>query len=407
VVEDKKVELVSGAGDWPSLRAAIDAGCDSLFFGLKDFNLRDNASNFDLLELEKIIKLLHRNKRKAYLVLNTIIYNHELKKLEKYLKEAKRAKVDGVVLWDLAALELASRLGLKIHLSTQASVANYLSLRKYFDWGVRRVVLARECGLSDIREIKEEIKKEDFSCQIEAFAHGAMCVSVSGRCFLSEFSFGKSANRGKCLQVCRRNFKIIDIQDNQEYILGQDYILSPKDLCSVDFIGQLISAGVDALKIEGRRRSPEYIYLVTSVYRKAIDAFYQNKLDDAYKVKLKEELRKTYNRGLSSGFYFGQPREWQSSQLQNKYEKVYLGRVFKFYKKIMVAELEIKHKMLKKGDVLLFIGKVTGAKFAKAEQIQINHQFIDSVSPGQKCGIKLDIEAKSGDKVFLWKPKKK
>jgi U32 family peptidase len=405
MVKTKKIELVCGAGDWPSLRAAVEAGSDSVYFGLKKFNMRDNASNFDILELKKIVNYCHKYKRKAYLTLNSLIYDDEVSELEKILKKAKTTKIDAVILWDMAAFEIANQLGLKIHLSTQASVANFFSVNKYFKDGAKRIVLARECRLWQIEEIAKKIKKEKIDCQLEAFAHGAMCVSISGRCLLSELSFSKPANRGRCLQVCRREFKIVEAQDKNEYILGSDYILSPKDLSTIDFIDQLILSGLDSLKIEGRRRSPEYIFIVASVYRKAIDAFYQNKLNEEYKKDLIKELQKVYNRGFSSGFYFGQPKKWRSKELKNQYQKIYLGEVIKFYKKIGVAEIKINNGFLNQEQTLLFIGKTTGAKFTKVDQIQINHQFVDKVESGQKCGIKLDFTVRPKDKIFIWSRK--
>lgn len=405
MVKEKKIELVCGSGDWASLQAAVSAGADSIYFGLKKFNMRDNALNFDILELKKIVDFLHRRQKKAYLVLNTLVYQQELKELKRFLEAAKTAKIDAVILWDMAVFQIAQQLGLNIHLSTQASVANFSALKKYAQDGAKRVVLARECRLSQIKAIAGKIKKEKLDCKLEVFIHGAMCVSVSGRCLLSEFSFNKSANRGRCLQVCRREFKITDAQDGDDYLLGQDYILSPKDLCTIDFIDQLFSAGVDAFKIEGRRRSAEYISVVVSAYRKAIDAFYQNKLDNNYKENLKKELSKVYNRGFSSGFYFGKPEKWISKELENKYQKIYLGRVKKFYKKINVAEIEVSNGSLSKGKKLLFIGPNTGAKFAEIDQIQINHQFVDKVESGQKCGIKLNFTVKPQDKIFIWSKK--
>lgn len=403
---DRKVELVAGAGDWASLRAGVDAGADGIYFGLKKFNLRANAFNFQLSQLEKITAFLHKNKKKAYLVLNTILFNSEIREAKKYLLRAKQAKVDAVIVWDMAFLELAKEVGLSSHLSTQASVANYPALKKYVQEGVKRVVLARECSLTQIKAIWEKIKKEKLDCSLEVFAHGAMCVSFSGRCFLSQFSFGESANCGRCLQVCRRNFKIIELQDNKEYLLGKREILSAKDLATLSFLNQIISSGVGALKIEGRRRPPEYIYLVVSVYRRAIDLFYQGKLSLSEKSKLKKTLKQTYNRGFSSGFYLGQPRQWQSRGLEATYQKIYLGQVRKFYQKINVAEIKIANKIsLAKGESLLFTGKTTGVKFARAGEIQINHNPVELVLPGQSCAVKLNIRARPNDKVFIWRKK--
>jgi len=367
--------------------------------------MRNLAANFDILEIKKVMEVLHKNKRKGYLALNVIVYDKEINKVEKILQEAKKAKVDGVILWDMAVFSLAKKLGLVIHLSTQASVSNLLALKKYSELGVKRVVLAREVRLADIKNIIRAIKKEKINCEIEAFIHGAMCVSISGRCFLSQYSFAKSANRGECLQPCRREFLIADIQDDAQYIIGQDYLLSPKDLCTIDFIDELIKAGINAFKIEGRIRSPEYIKVISGVYRKAIDAFFANKLDKDLKEKLNKELKTVYNRGFSSGFYWGQPDNEKCRELENTHEKVYAGEVIKFYKKINVAEVLIRNEPIKKGDQILCMGKNTPASFAAVGDIQINHEFVDSIERGQRAGLKLPFIAKRNDKVFIWRKK--
>jgi len=401
----KKPELVAPAGDWSALRSAISAGCDSVYFGLKGLSMRNLASNFDLSEIAKVMKLLHKNKKRGFLALNVIVYNKEISKLKKILSEAKKNKVDGVILWDMAVFRLAKDLGLTVHLSTQASVSNFLALKNYHALGAKRIVLARECGLLDIKTIVRRIKKEKLNCQIEAFIHGAMCVSVSGRCFLSEYSFAKSANRGECLQPCRRQFLISDVEDEVQYLLGQDYILSPKDLCTIDFIDQLIALGIDAFKIEGRNRSPEYVGVVTSVYRRAIDAYFSKKLTKSLKAKLKDELATVYTRGFSSGFYRGQPKDAVSKKLEHTHEKVYVGEVLKFYKKIGVAEVWVRDHPLKKGDRIVCFGKSTPASFAKVSDIQINHVFVDELARGEKGGLKVPFILKPKDKVFIWRRK--
>lgn len=404
----KKPELVAPAGDWSALRSAMAAGCDSVYFGLKGLNMRNLASNFDISEMNKVMKLLHKNKKRGYLALNVIIYNKEISKVKKILLEAKRAEVDAVILWDMAVFGLAKDLKLPVHLSTQASVANFLALKNYHGLGVKRVVLARECGFSDIKAIVKRIAKGKLNCQIEAFIHGAMCVSISGRCFLSEYSFSKSANRGECLQPCRRQFLITDIEDEAQYLLGQDYILSPKDLCTIDFIDQLIASGIAAFKIEGRNRSPEYVGVVVSVYRRAIDAYFSNKLTESLKAELKDELATVYTRGFSSGFYLGRPQQPKNStsrRLEHTREKVYVGEVLKFYKKIGVAEVWVRDHPLRKGDQILCFGKNTQASFARVDDIQINHVFVDELKRGEKGGLKLPFVLKPKDKVFIWRQK--
>ena len=401
----KLPELVSPAGDWASLRSAVASGCDSAYFGLKGINMRSLTTNFDISELKKITGFLHKNKRKAYLALNVIIYNKELKKVEKILKEAKKAEVDAVVLWDMAVFSLAKKLGLRIHLSTQAAVSNYQALTAYSRLGARRIVLARESSLADIKMINRAIKKGKVKCEIETFIHGAMCVSVSGRCFLSGYSFLEPANRGRCLQPCRREFLISDTQENKQYIIGKDYILSPKDLCSIEFIDKLIEAGASALKIEGRGRSPEYVGVVTSVYRRAIDAYVQGKLSLKLKKGLKKELKSVYNRGFSSGFYLGDPSEERSRKLEATHEKIYSGEIIKFYKKIKVAEVRVRNEPLRKGDRIVCMGKNTPASFAQLKDLQINHEFVNIIDKGERGGIKLPFPAKRNDKIFIWRKK--
>ena len=401
----KKPELVSPAGDWSSLYSAIAGGCDSLYFGVKHLNMRSLATNFDILELKKIMDILRKNGKRGYLALNVIVYNRELKKVRKILEEAKKAKVDGVILWDMAVFDLAKSLGLKIHISTQASVSNLTALRYYHSLGTKRVVLARECRLSDAKNIASAVSKLGIDCEIEAFIHGAMCLSVSGRCFLSEFSFSKSANRGQCIQPCRREYRVIDAEGECEYVLGKDYILSPKDLCTLEFVDSLIKAGINAFKIEGRIRSPEYIGVVTHVYRRAIDACFRNKFTEKLKSKLMSELHEVYNRGFSSGFYWGEPKKSVSRDLESTHEKVYLGEVVKFYKKINVAEVRVRNGILKKGDKVLCMGKNTPASFATVKDIQINHNFVDRISKGQTAGVKLPFAVKHNDKVFIWREK--
>ena len=403
----KKIpELIAPAGDWPSLYAAIDAGADGVYFGVKTLNMRHEASNFDLLEIKKIIDFLHAKGRKGYLTVNTVILEDERAKLKKIFEKASAAKVDAIILWDAAALSMAKEYKLPIHLSTQASVANIDAVEFYVSQGVKRIVLARECTLKDIQHIAKEIQKRKIVCSLEVFIHGAMCVSISGRCFLSELSFDKSANRGECLQPCRREFHIRDVENEVEYILGKDYVLSPKDLCTIDFIDELIASGVAAFKIEGRMRSPEYIRVVTGVYRKALDVFAQGKLTAKLKSELKEELIKVYNRGFSTGFYFGMPTAKDMSKgLGHTHEKIYLGEVKKFYKNLLVADIRIQSGILKKGDTLLFIGHSTPALEAKVNEMQADHVFVDEAPKGTAVGVKLPFVVRHKDKVFLWKKK--
>lgn len=400
-----KPELVCPAGEWRSLVTAVDSGADSVYFGIKDINMRAKANNFDISQLKKIMDLLHQRSKKGYLALNVIVMDHQLDKVNKILLEAKAANVDAVVLWDMAALSMARNLGLTVHLSTQASVSNAAALEFYANIGVRRAVLARECTLADITAINRTVREKNIPCQIETFVHGAMCVSVSGRCFMSAHAFGKSANQGLCKQPCRREFLIKDKKNETEFLLGSDYVLSPKDLCTIDFIDQLLEAGIHAFKIEGRMRAVEYGKQVISAYREAIDAFFENKLTPALKTKLKERLASVYNRGFSTGFYFGTPRDWISPGYQKSFDKIYLGEVVKFYQKINVAEIRVLNETLTRGDQLLIIGRTTPASFTRADELQREHEFVSTVKRGLSVGVKVPFKVRGGDQVFLWKEK--
>jgi len=399
-------ELVVPAGDWPSLHTAMDQGADSVYFGVKGMNMRYFASNFSGLEMKKIVSILHRRNKKGYLALNVMLKENELGRASRIITQAAAAGVDAVILWDMALLSLAQDAGIPVHLSTQASVANSRSVAHYAAQGVQRIILARECGLDEIQSIGRFIKKEKIPCDLEVFIHGAMCLSVSGRCFLSQYSFGKSANRGRCEQPCRREYVIREKEGTAEYIVGQDYILSPRDLCALDFIDQLLSAGVGAFKIEGRMRSPEYVGVTSAVYREAIDRCLSGFLTPALKKKLKQRLGKVFNRGFSDGFYFGRPDKTGSRGPQHQYEKIYLGDVLKYYKRIGVAEIILRTQPLLRGQTVLVIGRNLPLRSMDVAEMQINHCPVERADKGAVVGVKVDFPVKTKEKVFLWKPRR-
>ena len=401
----RKPELLAPAGDWETLASALEAGCDSVYFGVKSINMRHYASNFDVLELAKVMEKIHQKGCKGYLTLNVIVYSRELEKVKFILAAAKEAGVDGVIGWDAAVISVAHDLGLEVHLSTQASVSNFEALNFYVSQGVHRVVLARECSLCDIEDIKKRIVEEKLDCELEVFIHGAMCVSVSGRCFLSEYTFDKSANKGACVQPCRRKYKITDIDDESEYILAEDYILSPKDLCTIDFIDEIIETGANVFKIEGRMRSSEYVRVTTECYRTAIDAHFEGKFDNALKEELKSRLETVYNRGFSDGFYHGEPEDWRARKLEHTYDKLMIGRVTRYFDKIGVAEIKVNSYGISKDDKLLFMGNNTPAQWVENYQMQIEGKDVFSVEKGTSVGIKLPFAVRPKDKVFIWRKK--
>lgn len=423
-----KPELLAPIQDFTSLRAAIASGADAVYFGIRGFNMRAGAKNFEVKDLKKITKLCHQHKIKAYLALNTIVFDAELKPVEKILKQAKLAQIDAVICWDMAVVALAKKLGLTIHLSTQASVANSQALAVYKKLGVKRVILARECSLEDIKNIKHKIHGISRSArndiQLEIFIHGAMCVSLSGRCFLSQFLYNQSANRGACLQPCRRKYLIkqIDYADSlidktgDEFELGENYVLSPKDLCTLPFIEKLIEAGVDSFKIEGRNRSPEYVATVTRVYRQAIDFYFSVTPDfspdsvrakarsyNNLKEKLMQELKTVYHRGFSNGFYLGQPMHaWtqQYGSLATR-RKIHIGKVVHYYPRIKVAEILIEaQQTLKLKDKIIIQGEQTGVVEQTLDSMEIEHQSIKKAGQKSVVAIKVIQSVRKGDGVY-------
>ncbi len=401
-----KPELVCPAGDMASLLTSLDSGADSLYMGIRGINMRAGARNFELSQLPLAVEKVKEKKKKIYITLNTIIMQGELPKVVKILDMAKETGVDGIIFWDLSLINLIKERGLEPHLSTQASVSNFESLKFYSSLGVKRVVPARECTLSQIKEINTLIEKEKISCILETFVHGAMCVSHSGRCFLSLETFEKSANRGECLQPCRREFEIKETKGKSSYILGKDYLLSPKDLCTIDFLDKIAEAGVQAFKIEGRMRSKEYLRVVVSSYRKAIDWWFKGEYTQDKKEMLKSKLLEVYNRGFSSGFYFGRPVDWISRKLEHVNEKLHVGIVRKFYKKISVAEICLTSRGISLKDTLFCSGKNISSDFFTVKEIQKEHIPIKSAEKGDLVAVKIPFVVRKGDQVFLWGKKK-
>jgi len=405
-----KSELLSPIQDLVSLKAAIDAGADAIYFGIKELNMRQKARNFELKNTKKVIDICHKNKVKAYFTLNTIIYDKEIKKAKTILKKLKKEKIDAIIAWDFSILDECEKLNLNIHLSTQANVSNFETIKflKSKVKNLKRVNLARELSLEQIKEIIKQIKnskdKELNKVEIETFIHGALCISISGRCFLSQEVFNKSANRGECLQPCRRKYIIKDVEENHEFELKQDYIISPKDLCTINILDQLIKAGINTFKIEGRNRSPEYVKITTGCYREAIDTITKNnQLEKNQKDRLTKKLKSVYNRGFSTGFYLGKPLDGWTKAYGSKAtkKKNYIGKVKNFYKKINVAELKIESDQLKLKDNIMFQGPTTGVLEQKIISMQKNKKPIKKAKKGELIAIQTKKQVRENDKLFL------
>ena len=396
----KKPEIVAPVGNHAMLAAALHAQATAVYFGVTQLNMRITAANFEISELKNIVTTCHAKSAKAYLTLNSIVYDHELEKVKAILREAKKAGIDAVVCWDFAVIQEAHNLKIPVHISTQASVSNSESASFFQKLGAKRIILARECSLDQIKEIKKKCPELELEC----FIHGAMCVSISGRCFLSQDMFKKSANRGDCLQPCRRPYTVYNHETRTELSVYNDFILSPKDLCTLPFIDRLIEAKIDAFKIEGRSKSPEYVSEVVSCYKKAIDAYYQRRFNKQLVERLMQKLKSVYNRGFSTGFYLGAPTsdDFTNAEGGKATEvKEYVGIVKNFYPKINVAEIRIESKGIKKGDELRIQGSTTATFKQKIRSMEKNHTKITAAKKGERVAIQVNQLVRKNDRVFL------
>ena len=388
----EKPELLAPVGNFTNLKIAIDAGADAVYFGLKDFSLRANAENFTINDLDKINEVCKPKKIKKYLTLNSIIYNEEIPEVEKILKKIK-GKVDAVICWDMAVINLCRKYKIPFHVSTQASVSNYESAEFYKKLGAERIVFARELNLKQIKEIIKKTK-----IKAEVFVHGAMCISVSGRCLMSQFLFGKSANRGECIHPCRRSYIVKDTQEGEEMKIENSHVLSAKDLCTLPFIEKLKSAGITSFKIEGRNRDPRYIDTVVRVYRKALD----KKLSEAELKKLTEELNSVYNKGFSSGFYLGSPTSDDFSKVEHSSatkRKTFIGKILHYYPKMNVATIKISSPV-KINEKICIIGQTTGIVYSEIKSIEVNKKSVSKANKGDEIGIKINSLVRKNDEVY-------
>ncbi|MEA2013587.1 MAG: peptidase U32 family protein [Verrucomicrobiota bacterium] len=395
----KKVELIAPAGSPAALISAIDAGADSVYFGVGNRNMRANIRNFSLDEFSDGVKRLHSAEKKAYLTLNTIIFEEELPEIQQTLDKVAELNIDAVICWDYAVIEECKKRNIPIHISTQASISNSTSANYYKNLGAESVVLARECTLEQIIKIR---KKTDID--IECFIHGAVCVAVSGRCFMSHFNTGHSANRGDCHQPCRYPYHIKGMENDIEFVVEKSSLLSPKDICTLPILDLLLDAGINKLKIEGRARNADYVKTVTTAYRKAIDAYYTKTLNLPLKEKLTKSLKEVFNREFSQGFYLGRPiDEWAKDGNQATIKKTYLGKIKNFYSKINVLEILLQTDNLKLGDEMMIIGKQCGAVEFTITSIEFEHKKITEAQKGTIVAVKTPFYKKftKNDKVFL------
>jgi len=382
-----KYELLAPAGDFECLMTAINAGADAIYFGLQEFNMRARAKNFKISDLPKIRKITKEKDIKLYLTLNTIIYDNEIKILESLIKKVKPF-VNAIICSDISVMLLCKKYKLPFHISTQCSVSNTKTALFYKRLGASRIVLARELNLSQIRKISKIIP-------VEIFIHGAMCASISGRCFLSQQMHNQSANKGLCIQPCRRPYTVKDNEGN-ELKVDNRFIFSAKDLCTLTFFEKIKKSGAIAFKIEGRNREPEYIDAVVKTYRNAID----KKLSKQEIEQCLTNLEQVFNKGFSSGFYLGLPTSDDYSKTENSsasHFKQFIGKILHYYDKLEVGLLKLNTGDLKINDEIIILGKTTGILKAKIESMEINNRQVNNAIKGQIIGIKLPKCRKNDD----------
>lgn len=409
-IKRSDIEIMAPCGCYEALHAAIAAGADSVYFGVGQLNMRSaSAANFTLDDLAKIVAIAHEHGKKAYLTVNTVVYEDEIETLHALLDRAAQERVDAVIVSDQAAILYARSKGLEVHISTQLSISNSETVRFYSQWA-DTVVLARELSLDQVRGVYDKIERENIcgpageKVKIEMFAHGALCMSVSGKCFLSLHATGCSANRGACRQICRHAYKLVDRDTGEELHAEGTYLLSPKDLCTIDFLDRFVDAGVRVLKIEGRARPAEYVKRVVECYDRALRAIEHGSYTPERVAKWKEELATVFNRGFWGGYYLNQPvvELSQNYGSASTVKKVYVGRVTNVFKKAKVAEILVEASPLELGQKVLISGETTGAVEFKPEQIWVDEKPVDVALQGKKCSVKLPQQVHRGDRLYKY-----
>lgn len=404
-----KIEIMAPVGSYESLRAAIQAGADAVYFGIGNLNMRSrSAANFSIDDLEKICSIAKQAGIRTYLTLNTIIYNHELDEMRQLVDAAKRVGVSAIIASDMAVITYARSVGVEVHISTQCNISNTEAVRFFSQWA-DVMVTARELPLRQVAEITQYIRDNDIRgpkgelVQIEVFAHGALCMSVSGKCYLSLDNYNYSANRGACLQLCRREYLVKDLESDIEFVVDNKYIMSPKDLCTIDFLDKIVKAGVRVLKIEGRGRSADYVKTVVECYKEAVAAIADGSYTQERIAGWKQRLSTVFNRGFWDGYYMGRKMgEWTERYGSQATEnKVYLGLIKNYFNRIGVAEAQMQTaEVLRPGDEVMVIGETTGVYRATVEELRLERDPVAEVRQGDRFSFATTEQLHRGDKLY-------
>ena len=407
-----ELEIMAPAGNFECLRAAIDAGADSVYFGVGSLNMRSrSANNFTVEDLPEVCSLCRKSGVRSYLTLNIALFQNDLADMRKVLDAAGEAGVDAIIASDMAAIMYCRQIGLEVHISTQLSISNVEALRFYAQFA-DVVVLARELDLHQVKEISESIIQEGIKgpsgklVRIEMFAHGALCMAISGKCYLSLHEYGASANRGACYQICRRGYEVTDLETGSKLNIDNKYIMSPKDLCTIEFLDKLTECGVRVFKIEGRARSAEYVWKTVSCYKKAAVAIQDGSFGPQMATGLKRELAEVFNRGFWDGYYqgarLGQWSDAYGSQATRRKEN--LGKVTNWFSRLSVVEVQIESGGVKLGDDVLIIGPTSGVIQFQVTDIRTDDGPVESAGKGDIVSIAVprDSHPRKGDRIYLW-----
>ena len=405
---EKPIELLSPIGSFESLQAAIEAGADAVYFGVEQLNMRAKSINsFSVADLKDISAACRPRSVKTYLTLNTILYDHDMQLMCSIVDHARQNGVDAIIASDFAVIALCNEMKMPVHISTQANVSNMRSV-EFFSQFADVIVLARELTLKQVESITKEIKRKKIrgvsgqALKIEVFIHGALCMAVSGKCYLSLHQQNASANRGACTQVCRRPYKVADAESGEELLIDNAYIMSPKDLSTIDIIDQIIASGIDVLKIEGRGKGPEYVYTTTRCYREAIDAIEEGNYTADKISEWKAQLASVYNRGFWEGYYLGRKLgEWTAHPGSAATEKkIYIGKCTKYYPGIQIGEFLIESGKLQKGDTILITGNRFGIHKQKLNDFRVNGAEDNFASRRDQISFPLKVKPSLNDKLY-------
>lgn len=403
-----KIELMAPAGNFESLQAALDNGADSVYFGVEQLNMRARSSiNFTLHDLDEISRRCTEKNVRTYLTLNTIIYDHDLSIIKTVLDRAKAANITAVIAMDQAVISYARQIQMEVHISTQINITNIETV-KFYSLFADTLVLSRELSLNQVKKITSQIEKEQIKgpngklVEIEIFGHGALCMAISGKCYLSLHSHNSSANRGACKQNCRKKYTVIDQESGFEIELDNEYMMSPKDLCTIDFLDQVIDSGIKVLKIEGRGRAPEYVATVTRCYREAIDSIEEGSFSKEKVYNWMSKLETVYNRGFWSGYYLGQKLgEWSDNPGSNATQKkVYIGKGRHYYPKTRIGEFEIEAYNLNIGDRILIQGPTTGSQESEVASMMVDDLPAQEAKKGDILTMPVSFKVRPSDKLY-------